>query len=64
MQWYVANIGILQELLIAGTLKQSLMFEYLVHTAKVSEVADNYLWSSVLHFDRVYRILQAQHGFC
>ncbi len=63
MQWSAANIRILLEMLTSGSLKQSSMFDYLAYTVKVSELADSYMWSSVLHFDRAYRQLQAQHGF-
>lgn len=63
MQWSAANVRVLMELLRQGRLRESAMFDYLAYTIKVSELADRYTWVSVLHFDRAYRQLQAQHGF-
>ena len=63
MSWSAANIKILMELLREGTLKQEGIFDYLAYTVKVSELAGSFIWTSVLHFDRAYRKLQAQHQF-
>jgi len=63
MQWSAANVRILMELLQEGQLQKEHIYDYLAYTVKVSELADSYLWTSVLHYDRAYRQLQAQHHF-
>ena len=63
MQWSAANLRILIELLQEGHLQAQNIFEYLAYTIKISELAESYVWQSVLCYDRAYRQLQAQHGF-
>ncbi len=63
MQWSGANMRILVELLTKGMLQQQSIMDYIAYTVKVSELAESYMWQSVLAYDRAYRQLQAQHGF-
>ena len=63
MQWSAANMRVLIELLRTGELKEGSIYDYISYTVKVSELADTYVWVSVMRFDRAYRQLQAQHGF-
>jgi len=63
MQWSGANIRILMELLREGKLAQQDIFDYLAYTVKIAELAEAYLWQSVLSFDRAYRQRQAQMSF-
>lgn len=63
MQWTAANTRILLELLQRGDLKHDKILEYMAYTVKIAELADAYIWSSVLLYDRAYRQLQAKHNF-
>ena len=63
MQWSAANMRVLIELLRTGELKECSIYDYISYTVKVSELADTYVWVSVMRFDRAYRQLQAQNGF-
>jgi hypothetical protein len=63
MQWSAVNMRIAVELIRTEALKQSALFDYMAYTVKVSELADTYMWVSILQYDRAYRQLQAQHGF-
>ncbi len=63
MQWSAANMRIAFELVRSGQLQLSGLFEYIAYTIKVSELAQTYLWQSVLQYDRAYRQLQVEHGF-
>lgn len=63
MQWSAANIKILMDLLREGELPVNQIFDYLAYTVKVSSLAANYTWPSILQWDRAYRKLQQQHGF-
>ena len=38
-------------------------YMHIAYTFKISELAENHLWPSVMIFDRRYRELQAQHWF-
>jgi hypothetical protein len=62
-KWLAANLRILVELLRTGVLKQSVVFDYISYTVKISELTDSYQWSSILNYVRAYRMMQAQHCF-
>ena len=36
---------------------------YLAYTAKIFDLAEKYVWSSILHFDCCYREAQTEYGF-
>ena len=46
-----------------GSTTEGCHFDYIADTVKISEMAEGHLWPSVMEFDRIYRQLQAQHGF-
>ena len=63
MQWCGANVRILMELLREGSLTPHSIPDYLAYTAKISDLAAMYQWSSVLQYDDLYRKMQAENGF-
>ena len=63
MQWCGANVRILMELLREGSLTPYSIPDYLAYTAKISDLAAVYQWSSVLQYDDLYRKMQAENGF-
>ncbi len=48
-------------LLTKGMLQQQSILDYVAYMVKVSELAESYLWQSVLAYDRAYHQLQVQH---
>ena len=62
-QFYAANSRILFKLIESGALTESGIIAYLGYTVKIAQLADRYVWSSVLLYDRQYRELQAELKF-
>lgn len=58
-QWSAANVRIMYQLIMDGTLHMNNIPDYLAYTVKVSQLAECYEWVSVLAYDREYRRLQA-----
>ena len=62
-QFYAANSRIMYKLIETGALTDRGVVDYLGYTVKIAQLADRYVWSSVLHYDRQYRELQAELNF-
>lgn len=62
-QWSIANLAILQKLLVTGDLQSANMLDYLSYTMRIYQLISTCELSSVLFFDREYRKMQKQHKF-
>jgi hypothetical protein len=63
-QWSIANLAILYQLMADGKIQNASVIDYLSYTAKIYQLCQRFEQSSVWFYDREYRRLQAQHGFC
>ncbi len=61
--WGAANMRLLNRLLESGQLARTDVEFYLAYTAHIFDLAERYLWGSILMLDMQYRELQAEHGF-
>lgn len=62
-EWGGANARLMHHLLKTGLLVHSHVDFYLAYTAKIFDLADKYVWDSVMDYDHTYRELQAEHQF-
>ena len=62
-QWYAVNCRIMYKLIINGDLIWKAISDYLGYTVKIAQLAERYVWTTVLHYDRQYRQLQSVFGF-
>ena len=63
MQWTAASSRILAKLILDGKVGLDAVAHYLAYTVKVSSLAQRYVWTSVLMYDREYRKAQAIYNF-
>ncbi len=63
MQWSAASCRILAKLLLEGKLGLEAVAQYLAYSVKISGLAQRYVWSTVMLYDREYRRAQATYNF-
>ena len=62
-EWAGANTRLMYHLRKTGRLTTDEIDFYLAYTAKIFDLAEKYVWSSILDFDYCYREAQAEYGF-
>jgi hypothetical protein len=61
--WGAANMRLLNFLINTGRLDNTKIAFYLAYSAHIFDLAERYLWSSIMEFDKQYRELQAEYSF-
>lgn len=61
--WGAANMRLLHFMINTGRIDTTKIAFYLAYTAHIFDLAERYLWSSIMQFDKQYRELQAEYSF-